>query len=64
MFLSGDGADIKKVVTGLVTELGFEPVDDGPLKQARYLEPLAMLWISMAYQLGQGPNFRFRMVRR
>jgi 8-hydroxy-5-deazaflavin:NADPH oxidoreductase len=48
----------------LVAELGFEPVDAGPLRQARYLEPLAMLWISMAYQFGQGPNFGFRVVRR
>ena len=64
MFLCGDDADAKKVVTGLVAELGFEPVDAGPLKQARYLEPLAMLWISMAYQFGQGPNFGFRVVRR
>jgi 8-hydroxy-5-deazaflavin:NADPH oxidoreductase len=64
MFLCGDDADAKKVVTGLVAELGFEPVDAGPLTQARYLEPLAMLWISMAYGLGQGPNFGFRVLRR
>src|SRR5215467_6029255 len=47
MFLCGNDADAKKVVTGLVAGLGFEPVDAGPLTQARYLEPLAMLWISM-----------------
>jgi 8-hydroxy-5-deazaflavin:NADPH oxidoreductase len=64
MFVCGDDADAKKVVTGLVAELGFEPVDAGPLMQARYLEPLAMLWISMAYGFGQGPNFGFRVVRR
>jgi predicted dinucleotide-binding enzyme len=34
--------------------LGFEPVDAGPLTQARLLEPLAMLWISMAYAYGLG----------
>jgi 8-hydroxy-5-deazaflavin:NADPH oxidoreductase len=64
MFLCGDDADAKKVVTGLVAELGFEPIDAGPLRQARCLEPLAMLWISMAYQFGQGLNFGFRVVRR
>jgi len=64
MFLCGDDADAKKLVTGLVAELGFEPVDAGPLTQARYLEPLAMLWISMAYQFGAGPNFGFRVLRR
>ena len=31
MFLCGDDPDAKKVVTGLVAELGFEPVDAGPL---------------------------------
>jgi 8-hydroxy-5-deazaflavin:NADPH oxidoreductase len=51
------------VVTRLLAELGFEPLAAGPLTQARYLEPLAMLWISMAYRLG-GPNFGFRGVRR
>ncbi len=64
MFICGDDADAKKLVTGLVAELGFEPVDAGGLTQARYLEPLAMLWISMAYRHGNGPNFGFRVVRR
>ncbi len=64
MFVCGDDADAKKLVTGLVAELGFEPVDAGGLTQARYLEPLAMLWISMAYRYGNGPNFGFRIVRQ
>jgi 8-hydroxy-5-deazaflavin:NADPH oxidoreductase len=63
MFVCGDDAGTKKVVTGLVAELGFEPVAKG-LTQARYLEPLAMLWIRMAYRFGQGPNFGLRVVRR
>jgi NADPH-dependent F420 reductase len=64
MFVCGDDADAKQLVTGLIAELGFEPVDAGGLTQARYLEPLAMLWISMAYRHGNGPNFGFRVVRR
>jgi hypothetical protein len=63
MFFCGDDADAKKLVTGLIAELGFEPVDAGGLTQARYLEPLAMLWISMAYRYGNGPDFGFRVVR-
>jgi 8-hydroxy-5-deazaflavin:NADPH oxidoreductase len=50
--------------SGLIAELGFEPVDAGGLTRARYLEPLAMLWISMAYRYGNGPDFGFRVVRR
>jgi 8-hydroxy-5-deazaflavin:NADPH oxidoreductase len=64
MFVCGDDADAKKLVTGLIAELGFEPVDAGGLTQARYLEPLAMLWITMAYRYGNGPDFGFRVVRR
>ena len=64
MFVCGDDAAAKKQVMELVAELGFEPVDAGPLAQSRYLEPLAMLWISMAYRYGNGPNIGFRLVRR
>jgi 8-hydroxy-5-deazaflavin:NADPH oxidoreductase len=64
MFICGDDTDAKRLVGDLVTQLGFEPLDVGPLTQARCLEPLAMLWISMAYQCGYGQNFGFRVVRR
>jgi 8-hydroxy-5-deazaflavin:NADPH oxidoreductase len=64
MFLCGDDAAAKQVVAGLATALGFEPVDAGPLKQARLLEPLALLWISMALAYGQGPDIAFRLLRK
>jgi NADPH-dependent F420 reductase len=64
MFLCGDDAAAKQVVAGLATALGFEPVDAGPLTQARLLEPLALLWISMVYAYGQGPNIAFRLIRK
>jgi len=35
-------------VVELVGKLGFEPVDAGPLKNARLLEPFAMVWIDHA----------------
>jgi 8-hydroxy-5-deazaflavin:NADPH oxidoreductase len=49
MFLCGDDVGAKQVVAGLAKALGFEPVDADRSAQARLLEPLAMLWISMAY---------------
>ncbi len=64
MFVAGDDTEAKAVVARLGAELGFDIVDTGPLKQARLLEPLAMLWISMAYVYGQGPNIGFKLLRR
>ena len=52
MFICGDDAEAKKTVATLAGTLGFEPVDVGPLTQARLLEPLGMLWISMASRTG------------
>ena len=52
MFLAGDDEEAKSVARGLVTDLGFEAFDAGPLQQARLLEPLAMLWIDQALNRG------------
>jgi 8-hydroxy-5-deazaflavin:NADPH oxidoreductase len=64
MFLCGDDAAARTTVAGLARELGFDPVDAGPLPQARLLEPLAMLWISMALVHGHGPNIAFKLLRK
>ncbi len=64
MFICGDDAGAKKTVATLAEALGFDPVDTGPLTQARLLEPLAMLWISMALLYGQGPDIAFKLLRR
>jgi NADPH-dependent F420 reductase len=62
--LCGDDPEAKKVVADLAKQLGFEAVDVGPLRSARYLEALAMLWIDMALLRGFGTNFGFRVVKR
>lgn len=64
LFYCGDYAEAKHVVKGLVEELGFEALDAGPLKQARVLEPFAMLWISLAVQYGYGREIAFHLMRR
>jgi NADPH-dependent F420 reductase len=64
MLLCGDDAEANKVVADLARQLGFEPIDVGPLRSARYLEAVAMLWIEMAVFRGFGTNFGFRLVRR
>jgi NADPH-dependent F420 reductase len=64
MMLCGDDAEAKKVTGDLARQLGFEPVDVGPLRSARYLEAVAMLWIDMAILQGFGTSFGFQVVRR
>jgi hypothetical protein len=39
-------------------------VDAGPLARARLLEPLALLWITLAYPQGLGRDFAFGLLRR
>jgi 8-hydroxy-5-deazaflavin:NADPH oxidoreductase len=64
MLICGDDEQAKAVVAGLVTELGFEVVDCGPMTSARYLEPMAMLWITLAGKMGLGGNIGFRLLTR
>lgn len=64
MFFAGDDATQKATVTALLKDLGFEPVDAGPLVNARLLEPYAMLWIDLALKRGQGRDFAFALMRR
>ena len=64
MFYCGDGTEAKQTVRQLAAELGFDPQDAGPLTQARLLEPLALLWISLALQQGFGREIGFQLLRR
>ena len=64
MFLCGDDAEAKRAVTQLSNEIGFETIDAGQLEIARLLEPLAMLWIHLAFRGGLGREFAFRLMRR
>jgi predicted dinucleotide-binding enzyme len=64
MFVAGDDAERKPIVLRLLTELGFEAVDAGPLRVSRLLEPYAMLWIHLAYNQGLGRDFAFSLLRR
>jgi predicted dinucleotide-binding enzyme len=64
MFLCGDDPQANRVVAGLAKDLGFDAVDAGGLRMARLLEPLAMLWINLAYAQGMGPDIAFRLMTR
>jgi predicted dinucleotide-binding enzyme len=64
MAVAGDDAPAKQIVMSLVAELDFDPIDTGPLAMSRYLEPLAMLWINLAYTQKLGPDVGFALLRR
>jgi predicted dinucleotide-binding enzyme len=64
MLYCGDDSSAKTTAATLAADLGFDPVDAGPLVQARLLEPYALLWITLAYKQGLGRSFAFRLVRR
>lgn len=64
MFVAADDEEAKAVVLGLAGEIGFDPIDAGPLAAARDLEHLACIWIRNAIVLGQGRTFAFAVHRR
>lgn len=62
-FFCGDDAESKKLVRQLVEDVGFDAVDAGPLKNARLLEPMMLLWVACAQGLGTR-DIAFRLLRR
>jgi predicted dinucleotide-binding enzyme len=47
--LVGDGGKAKKKVAQLVEGMGLEPIDVGPLRDARWVEGMLILWINNRY---------------
>jgi len=53
-FVASDDEKARDTVKSLAAEIGFEPHDAGPLKNARYLEPMGFMNIQFGYVLGKG----------
>jgi 8-hydroxy-5-deazaflavin:NADPH oxidoreductase len=64
MYVAGDDETKKPLVLSLVSDLGFQAVDAGPLRIARLLEPMAMLWIHMAINRGEPVSRAFALTDR
>ena len=47
--LAGDNGRAKKLVAELVSGMGLEPIDVGPLRDARWVEGMLILWINNRY---------------
>jgi predicted dinucleotide-binding enzyme len=59
----GDDESGKAVAADLIRDVGFDPVDAGPLRMARYTEPFALLVGHLAYEGNGGPELAYRFER-
>lgn len=59
----GDDPRAKKVAARLIRDVGFDPVDAGPLGIARYTEPFGLLVAQLAYEGKGGPRLAYRFER-
>jgi 8-hydroxy-5-deazaflavin:NADPH oxidoreductase len=53
----------RRVAARLIRDAGFDPVDAGPLRIARYIEPFALLVAQLAYEGRSGPRLAYRLER-
>jgi predicted dinucleotide-binding enzyme len=59
----GDDTSSKEIAAELIRDVGFDPVDAGPLRIARSTEPFALLMAQLAYEGNEGPELTYRFER-
>ncbi len=59
----GDDSESKRIAANLIRDVGFDPVDAGSLRSARYTEPFALLVAQLAYEGNEGPELAYRFER-
>jgi hypothetical protein len=59
----GDDEGAKDLAATLIRDVGFDPVDAGPLEVARFTEPFALLVARLAYEGEGGPELGYRFER-
>jgi len=59
----GDDRNAKRLAATLIRDVGFDPVDAGPLRMARYTEPFTLLIARLAYETSTGPQLAYRFER-
>jgi predicted dinucleotide-binding enzyme len=57
--LVGDSSEAKARIAEIVASMGLEPIDVGPLRNARHVEGMSVLLLNNAF--GSGPNFEFHL---
>ena len=61
--LAGNSGSAKKKVAELVTAMGLEPIDVGPVEHARWVEGMLILWINNRYT-SMRDSFEFHLRKR
>jgi predicted dinucleotide-binding enzyme len=64
MMFCGEDPAAKQLVSRLIEELGWEPLDVGGLQQALHLEHMTLLWVRMVRMNGASPNMVWAVLRR
>ncbi len=62
VFAAGDDVNARSKVLELARDIGFDAIDAGPLKNARLLEPLALLNIQLGFPLKMGTQIGMKLV--
>lgn len=62
-FYAGDDAGAKQTVAQLTRDIGFDPVDCGPLKNARFLEAMGNMIINLAFKYRMGNKIGYKLVK-
>ena len=63
MFICGNDEQAKATVTDLLKTFGWSVIDIGGIECARYLEPLAMVWIRHFFRINS-VNHAFKLLRK
>ncbi len=62
-FVASNDEEAKKSVMNLAADIGFEPVDAGMLRAARYLEAMGMFIISLEDDLRMGTDIGLSLIK-
>lgn len=62
LYCGGD-KKAKRVTASLIEDVGFDPVDAGPLEMARFMEPFTLLIAQLAYESGESAKLAYRFER-
>jgi predicted dinucleotide-binding enzyme len=65
LLVYGDDTEAKEVAGMLIRDIGFEPIEAGGVRTARFVEPFAMVTAELAYAQPGGPalTYRFEKLR-